>query len=113
MKKIVLFVTSLTLGNMFTSPTTIFANDLEEDTTAEVVVEKRESELLEGNKLALDQYFEDDENYYVIEPLISKERTWSQAQNYTITKTGRIYLGRFKRNYCLSKYSHPKSRGEI
>lgn len=102
MKKIVLFVTSLTLGNIFTSPTTIFANDLEEDTTAEVVVEKRESELLEGNKLALDQYFEDDENYYVIEPLISKERTWSQAQNYTITKTGRIYLGRFKKGTTVS-----------
>lgn len=63
--------------------------------------------IIEEYKLALDQYFEDDKNYYVIEPLISTERTWSQAQIYTITKNGRIYLGVFlqrRDTLCRERY---------
>lgn len=56
---------------------------------------------IEEYKLALDQYFEDDGNHYVSEPLISTERTWSQAQNYTVTKNGRIYLGFFYKGGIL------------
>lgn len=57
--------------------------------------------IMEEYKLALDQYFEDDRNHYVSKPLISTERTWSQAQNYTITKNGRIYLDVFYKGGIL------------
>lgn len=66
------------------------------------IVAYTRKKIIEEHKLALDQYFEDDGNHYVIEPLISKEQTWSQTQNYTITKNGRIYLGRFKKGTTVS-----------
>ncbi|MBX8937151.1 LMxysn_1693 family intestinal colonization protein [Enterococcus gilvus] len=114
MKKIVLLVTSLILGSVLASPITTLANELDENTTTEIVDDGNRNEPLDENNLTSGQYFEDDENYYVIEPAAPMGRTWSQAQNYTITKTGRTYLGRFKKGSSVKiTIPIPKIGGKI
>lgn len=101
-KKIVLMITTLVLGSAVVSPVMSFADVLDENVTTEIVDTDKNTEDLNEETLVPGQYFEDDENYYVIEPTVPMGRTWSQAQNYTITKTGRTYLGRFKKGTSVA-----------